>query len=344
MKRFAFIMALLLPLAVLAQKSTLNGTVKGLGDGMGLVVLEPQGGRLIPIDTLYLNASGNFKLERKSTSPVFLAIVPTVAQAQPLHLLMLPGEKISLGLEYQADHSLLLISSVKGSNNMEVYRQYNNLMVEAFDNTTLQAEMPHRMETLIRDNASVLISAFLVTYFESAFEQYAALYKQVRDALIDNYADNEFVRHIDQKVRTVVMVGMEAPEIVMAGADGVEHRLSDLLGKVVLIDFWASWCRPCRMENPNVVRVYNKYHEKGFDIFSVSLDNNRDAWLNAIQSDGLIWPDHVSDLRGWSSAAGRLYGVSSIPATVLVGRDGKVLARNLRGAQLEQKLKEIFGE
>lgn len=86
------------------------------------------------------------------------------------------------------------------------------------------------------------------------------------------------------------------------------------------------------------------YKDKGFEIFSVSLDNNRDAWLKAIEVDGLVWPNHVSDLRGWSSAGGRLYGISSIPATVLVGRDGKVLARNLRGAELERKLAEIFAQ
>ena len=155
---------------------------------------------------------------------------------------------------------------------------------------------------------------------------------------------NDFVKHVDQKVRSVIAAGTEAPDIVMTDRNGKERRLSDLRGKVVLIDFWASWCRPCRAENPNVVRIYNRYHDNGFEVFSVSLDNNRDAWLKAIEADGLVWENHVSDLRGWSSAGGRLYGVSSIPATVLVDRDGKVLARNLRGQQLEHKLREIFGQ
>ena len=93
-----------------------------------------------------------------------------------------------------------------------------------------------------------------------------------------------------------------------------------------------------------MVRRYNQYHDKGFEVFSVSLDNNRDAWLKAIDDDHLVWPNHVSDLRGWSSAAGRLYGIQSIPATVLVAPDGKILARNLRGKELENKLKEIFAQ
>ena len=152
------------------------------------------------------------------------------------------------------------------------------------------------------------------------------------------------MQHIDSRLRSTLIPGMEAPDIVMTDRDGNTRKLSDLRGKVVLIDFWASWCRPCRMENPNVVRLYRRYLSKGFDIFSVSLDNNRDAWLKAIEDDHLTWSNHVSDLRGWSSAAGRLYGIQSIPATVLVGRDGKILARNLRGEELENKLKEIFAE
>ena len=113
-------------------------------------------------------------------------------------------------------------------------------------------------------------------------------------------------------------------------------------GKVVMIDFWASWCSPCRQENPNVVRLYHKYKDKGFDIFSVSMDNTRDAWVAAIAKDGLVWPNHVSDLKGWTSSGGAAYGIYSIPATVLIDREGKVIARNLRGKDLELKLKEIF--
>ena len=137
---------------------------------------------------------------------------------------------------------------------------------------------------------------------------------------------------------------MEAPDIELPSPDGFALRLSDLRGKVVLVDFWASWCRPCRMENPNVVRLYQRFHDKGFEIFSVSLDQSRDAWLKAIQDDGLLWPHHVSDLRGWNSTAGRLYGISSIPATVLVDRQGNIVARNLRGSELEKKLTEIFAQ
>jgi thiol-disulfide isomerase/thioredoxin len=133
-----------------------------------------------------------------------------------------------------------------------------------------------------------------------------------------------------------------APEISMQDPNGKNRKLSSLRGKIVLIDFWASWCGPCRRESPNVVKLYNQYKDKGFTVFSVSLDNNAAAWKQAIASDGLIWPDHVSDLKGWETPMTGLYGFNSIPHTVLVDREGKILATGLRGESLEQKLKELM--
>lgn len=138
--------------------------------------------------------------------------------------------------------------------------------------------------------------------------------------------------------------GMEPPEFSQNNPEGKPISLSSLRGKITLIDFWASWCRPCRMENPNVVRLYNMYNKKGFDILSVSLDSDQSRWLDAIQQDGLVWKNHVSDLKGWKNEVAGLYGISSIPQTLLLDKDGKLIARNLRGEQLEQKLKEILGE
>jgi thiol-disulfide isomerase/thioredoxin len=138
-------------------------------------------------------------------------------------------------------------------------------------------------------------------------------------------------------------IGMEAPELTGKTPDGATYSLSQLRGKITLIDFWASWCGPCRRENPNVVQMYNKYHSKGFDILGVSLDSDGERWKAAIQQDGLPW-HHISDLGGWQSQHAALYSVNSIPTTLLLDQQGRILARNLRGEQLGQKLREIFGE
>jgi peroxiredoxin len=141
---------------------------------------------------------------------------------------------------------------------------------------------------------------------------------------------------------TATRVGSVPPDIAMKGPDGQLRKLSELRGKVVLLDFWASWCRPCRMENPNVVRVYNQYHSRGFEVFSVSLDSDAARWQAAIQQDGLVWPHHVSDLQGWQNAAAQAYGVSSIPFALLLDRQGRIVATNLRGAALEQEVARLL--
>ncbi len=154
-----------------------------------------------------------------------------------------------------------------------------------------------------------------------------------------------FVVSLEAQTITGLEIGQKAPELSFNSPEGKEIKLSSLKGKVVLIDFWASWCGPCRHENPAVVAAYNEFKNKagkGFEVYSVSLDKSKDAWIKAIETDKLSWASHVSDLGGWKSNGAQLYSVNSIPANFLIDSKGIIIAKNLRGEQLILTLKGIL--
>lgn len=183
----------------------------------------------------------------------------------------------------------------------------------------------------------LMAEAFAKNHSDSPFgKSVANQYQQI----VNGY--KEFQEYQKTGGATAATGTEKAAEISLPNPDGKLMRLSDLKGKYVLIDFWASWCTPCRRENPNVVKMYDKYKSKGFEIFSVSLDKDKEAWKRAIQSDNLKWKYHVSDLKQWESSVIPLYGIESIPYTVLLNPKGNVIATNLRGAALEQKLSELL--
>lgn len=167
----------------------------------------------------------------------------------------------------------------------------------------------------------------------------------VADNLNKTYPKFDYLDKLNDQASFLKRAPLEAlaPELNFPTPEGDLVALSSLRGKYVLIDFWASWCRPCRMENPNVLRIYNHYKDKGFEIYGYSLDDDKTKWTTAIEEDQLPWIN-TSDLMGWSAEGAQEYGVQAIPATFLIGPDGKIISRDLKGEKLASKLAEIFGE
>ena len=216
------------------------------------------------------------------------------------------------------------------------YQQMFNMEKQSLDQIAKDSLLAHK------DNLAAIM---FMDYFPK--DNNLELHKEIITALYAKYPTNRAVQEKHTATMAVAVssnVGAMAPELAFPNPEGKTLKLSDLKGKYVLIDFWASWCGPCRRENPHVVSLYNKYKDKGFDVFSVSLDQNAAAWTKGIETDKLSWPNHVSDLKGWSSAASKLYGVNSIPATFLVDKEGRIIAKNLRGQELTNALQSIFGE
>ena len=174
-------------------------------------------------------------------------------------------------------------------------------------------------------------------------DKYSDLYKSLDAGLSKKFPNDKNVIMFHEVVERMLStnIGQFAPEISLPSPDGKEIALSSLKGKLVLIDFWASWCGPCRKEMPNVVKIYSKFKNKGFEIYGVSLDQDKEKWMEAITKDGINWPQ-VSDLKYWDNVAARIYNVQGIPYTVLIDKDGKIIAKNLRGQELEKKIAEVL--
>lgn len=367
MRRILVLLFLALGLAASAQNSVVIGKLSGCSN-TPVYIYEVVNGSLSAPDTIRPNAKGDFKVTFPVLDPTLYVVRFGNLKCNDIHLMLLPGERVNMEMEFVKDYDFMSLKSVKGSKNMALYQEFNKILGSDLDRkkainqefqlatTTDQRKMELsnqwqsletaqriNMKKLIEKNTSSLMSAFLVTFFEEDIVAYLPLYEAVYDGLKKDYANNSFVKHIGAKINSMILPGKVAPEIAMKDPEGNTRKLSDLRGKVVMIDFWASWCRPCRQENPNVVRVYKKYKDAGFDIYSVSLDKDKNSWVRAIQNDGLEWPNHVSDLNGWTSSGGAAYNVTSVPHTVLLDREGRVIAKDLRGAALELKLKEIFG-
>lgn len=195
-------------------------------------------------------------------------------------------------------------------------------------------------------NAYVLNPTKDVNYFIKVDSSLFSKYPEYGPVITLHQQVKEFVegRKGETGIAPVSTVGEEAPEISLPTPEGDTVKLSSTRGSVVLLDFWASWCSPCRQENPNLVKAYNLYHRKGFQIFQVSLDKTRDAWTKGIKDDQLDKWIHVSDIQYWNSVVVPLYKIESIPANLLLDKNGRIIASNLRGEQLQVKLAELFNK
>ena len=334
-----------------------TGTIEGMPDGKAILATY-DGSKL---DTLAKSniVNGAFEFTGNVSEPVGALML---VEGQRFQLpIMLENANITVS----ASQSGLNITGSEGQKiydqisalNMTIQQEQQKLMPEfqaanqAGDQAKMQSiqeafqkvveEVQAKQNELLKANADSYVAAFVIVSgmgqmeVEQLKEQYALLGEKVKAS-----AQGKAIAAQIAKLESTA-IGQIAPNFTITTPEGESISLYDIKGKVKLIEFWASWCGPCRGENPHVVEIYKEYHPKGLEIFGVSLDNNKEAWVKAIADDGLVWK-HGSDLQGWKSAPAKLYSVSGIPHTVLLDENNKIIAKNLRGEELKQKIAEIL--
>jgi peroxiredoxin len=322
--------------------------------------LTPKG--LILLDTATIAADGSFELNGKVGEKTFAminfpkgAVLMVIDSLTDMMLSIDANTPDQFGVKGSEDteqlRKLLEVNNkyMQGMRALEAkYAQYNTSVPSAAMQQQIRSEYDSIM--LGRKNeiqqfvftGKPNISAYFATNFLTAEADFS-FFDKVDKQFYSLFSSSKYAREHHQRVETLrkTAIGETAPDIVLPDPFGKSVALSSLRGKYVLVDFWASWCKPCRIENPNVVRMYNRFKTKGFDVYSVSLDDNKEAWMKAINDDKLLWT-HVSDLKKWNASVVSSYNIESIPFTVLLDREGKIVAKNLRGAELEKKLAELM--
>ncbi len=209
----------------------------------------------------------------------------------------------------------------------------------------LQENNTGKFQKMISENPQSLVSALILSDMMNGKSLSTNEFKELFENLDEEVKNSEIGKQLNETIQkaTATAVGSKAPEFSAPTPEGEQLALKDALGKITIVDFWASWCKPCRIENPNVVKLYNEYHDKGLNIIGVSLDKNgqKDKWLKAIEDDGLTW-QHVSNLQYWQGPVAQLYNVRSIPATFILDENGVIIAKDLRGEALRAKVSEML--
>ena len=350
------------PAATPGNTFKISGTLKGLGnDTVWLLVRTDQG----TVTDTGIARKDEFSFTGQCPEPQLYTLV-WYHKAQKMHKeIFVENTAIMLSGPYDSAE----LVTISGSSPQKKYDEYLGLVkqvedkIDAVENQeqpldaqkdkALIASLDSSIDLLDRDKKEIAkkyiagntgsIVAPLVALrnfgIEPKLEEIEPIAKSMDTTAMSSYYGKQLSDLV--KALKVTAIGAEAPDFTLSDTSGNPVSLSSYRGKLVLVDFWASWCGPCRRENPNVVKAYAKFHPKGLEILGVSLDQKHDKWVAAIEKDNLSW-QHVSDLKGWGNVVGKQYAVRAIPGNFLIDKDGKIIAKNLHGDDLDKKLAEVL--